>query len=491
LLIILYTAQKITKIKDISILKIFGAGEYGLMIQTYIEVFLIASISSFLGVFLLFMSTPFLNTHLHTSIIVGNDIFSVLIFLLLTIFLISLLVTYFSTSSRIFSKSVKTRRNNLIIDNPKRLKVNFLVSFQFVVVIVLLISVFIITRQNILLLNTKLGFDKENIITIQANEEFKGNGFLQFKQDLQQLAAVQSVSLSSQMVGMGTTQNGYIIGDKKDVTMLNVLYTDADFLKCFNVKLLLGRNFKTNTNLDKKAILINKSLAKRFEWKNPIGKKINRNGTLKVIGVVEDFNFASLENTIKPILIMSNPSWDGWEYSVVNVRFKTTDIQSLLAQINKLQKTRFPDTLFEVSFLSDVLASNYKSVIEQQKIISFFSFIAILIAIVGLLGLTIFIARTRVKEIGIRKVNGATIKDILILLNKDFAKQVVIAFIIASPIAYYAMRKWLENFAYKTTLSWWIFALAGITALGIALLTISLISLKAATNNPTDALKNE
>jgi putative ABC transport system permease protein len=490
--IILYTAQKITKTKDIKILKVFGAGQYSLMTQTYIEVFIIASIASIVGVFLLFVGTPFLNTHLQTSIVVGNDILSVILFLLISVLLLSISVTYFSTPQYIFSKSINHLINVFTVEKPKKIKGNLLVSFQFTVVIVLLVSVFIISRQNSFLLNTELGFDKENIITLQTDEEFLNNELFQFKKDLHQLAEIRSVSLSTQMVGKGITQNGYTIGDEKETSLINVLYTDADFLECFNINLLSGRNFKKDNTLDKDAILINQRLVKRSGWDdNPLNKKIYRDGSLKVIGVVEDFNFDSLENAVQPMLIMSNPDWDGWKYSVINIRIQTADIQNLLAQISKLWKTRFPETPFEVSFLNDVLASNYKSFNEQQKIIRLFSFIGILIAVIGLLGLTIFTTRTRVKEIGIRKVNGATIKEILILLNKDFVKFVVAAFVIACPIAYYTMSKWLENFAYKTTLNWWIFVLAGVLALVIALLTVSWQSWRAAISNPVEALRNE
>ena len=489
--IILYTAQKITKTKNTGILKIFGAGKYSIMGQTYIEVILISSIASILGIFLLLMVTPFLNTYLQTSIFIESNIFSISLFLLVTIFLLSFLVTYFSTHQFVFAKATKPLKNSLTVSNPKKVTGNFLISFQFTIVIILLIAVFIVARQNSFLLNSELGFDTENIITLQADDEFLNNELLPFEQDLKQLAEVKSVNLSSQKIGNGITGNGYRIGDDKEISMLNALYTDANFLECFNIDLLSGRNFKTNSKLDKNAILINEQLAKKSGWDNPLNKYIHRDGELEIIGVVQDFNFASLENAVKPMLIMSNPNWDGWGYATVNIRFQTSDIQSLLTQIDKLWKNRFPETPFEISFLDDLLASNYKSFIAQQKIISFFSFIAILIAVIGLLGLTIFTARTRIKEIGIRKVNGATIKDILILLNKDFIKWVGLAFIIAVPISWFVMSKWLENFAYKTALSWWIFAASGIIAFTIAILTVSWQSFKAANSNPVKALRNE
>ena len=489
--IILYMAQKITKKKDIKILKMFGASKFGLMAQTYIEVLIITAIASVFGILLLLLGIPFLNKYLQTTILIENNIVSAISFLGLAILVVSFLVTYFSTQKFSFSKIISSKKKGIIVENSKEKKGNILISFQFAIVIVLLIAVLIIYKQNHLLLNTELGFDKENIMTLQSNEEFLNNELIQFKQELQQLSEIHSVSLSSQMIGNDITMNGYTIGDEKEIAMLKVLYTDADFLKCFKINLLSGRNFKVNNEFEKNTILINQQLAKKAGWDHPIDKNIYRDGSLKVIGVVEDFNFASLENKIQPMLIMSNPEWDGWRYSVVNIKFQTSNIQPLLLEISNRWKARFPETSFEISFLDDVLASNYVQLKAQQKMSVLFSLIGILIAIIGLLGLTIFSTRTRIKEIGIRKVNGASIIDIIRLLIKDFMKWVAIAFISACPIAYYIMGKWLENFAYKTTLSWWIFALVGVFALGIALLAVSWISWKAAISNPVEALKVE
>ena len=489
--IILYTAQKITKTKDIKILKMFGASKVGLMAQTYIEVLIITAIASVLGIFLLLLGTPFLNKHLQTAIFVGNNIVSAISFLGLALLVVSFLVTYFSIQKFSFSKVNSSNKKGIMVENSKEKKGNILISFQFTIVIVLLIAVLIIYKQNHLLLNTELGFDKENIMTLQTDEEFLNNELTQFKQELQQLSEIHAVSLSSQVIGNDITMNGYTIGDKKEITMLKVLYTDADFLKCFNINLLAGRNFKVNNEFEKNTILINQQLVKKVGWEYPIDKQIYRNGNLKVIGVVEDFNFASLENKIQPMLIMSNPEWDGWRYSVVNIKFQTSDIQGLMLEISNRWKSRFPETSFEISFLDDVLASNYVQLKAQQKMSILFSLIGVLIAIIGLFGLTIFSTRTRIKEIGIRKVNGASIIEIVRLLNKDFMKWVAIAFISACPIAYYVMGKWLENFAYKTALSWWVFALVGVFALGIALLAVSWISWRAAISNPVEALKDE
>ena len=489
--ILLYTAQKASKSKDMGILKIHGAGKFELMIQTYVEVIIVTAIASILGILLLVWSLPFLNSQLQTTVYIGRNIVPALAFILLTILLLSAAITYFSIRKIVTLNSIDILKNKAFINGYGAVENNLLVSFQFTIVIFLLISGFIVSRQNSFLQNKELGFNQENILTLESDEEFLHNELADFKQYLQHLAAIKSVSLSSQTVGKGLTQNGYVIEGQQNSSMINVVYTDADFLNCFDVQLTDGRNFSLNSSLDKDAILVNHQLVKMAGWDDPLSKTIKRAGKLKVIGVVNDFNFASLEHFVKPLIIMSNPAWDGWGYSTVNIRFQTSNVEGLIGQINKLWKDRFPEIPFKVSFLDDVLASNYKSLKAQQRTINFFSLIGTFIAIIGLFGLTVLTTKRRIKEIGIRKVNGARISEVIMMLNKDFLKWVVIAFVIATPIAWYAMHKWLENFAYKTELSWWIFAVAGLLGLGIALLTVSWQSWKVATRNPVEALRYE
>ena len=489
--ILLYSAQKAEKSKDIGILRIHGAGKFELMIQTYVEVFIVTAISSILGILLLTLSLPFLNSQLQTMVQIGKNIHPALGFILLTILLLSAVVTYFSNRKIGTVRIIEILKNKVSIHGTRAVENNLLVSFQFTIVIFLLISGFIISQQNSFLLNQELGFDQENMLILESDEEFLRQELADFKQDVQHLAAVRTVSLSSQTVGKGLTQNGYTIEGQQKSSMINVVYTDADFLDCFNVHLIEGRNFNQNSSLDKDAILVNQQLVKMAGWDDSLNKTIKRDGNLKVVGVVNDFNFASLEHFVQPLIIMSNPAWDGWGYSTVNIRFQTSDVQGLIGQINQLWKDCFPEIPSRISFLDDVLASNYNSLKAQQNTIHFFSLIGTFIAIIGLFGLTVLITKKRIKEIGIRKVNGARVSEVMTMLNRDFVKWVAIAFVIATPLAYFAMSKWLESFAYKTELSWWIFALAGLLALGIALLTVSWQSLKAATRNPVEALRYE
>jgi putative ABC transport system permease protein len=239
------------------------------------------------------------------------------------------------------------------------------------------------------------------------------------------------------------------------------------------------------TDETSKAYIINQSLAKAFDMKNPLQEKLNNH---PIVGVVEDFNFEPVQNSVQPVALLCDPSEALW---VANVRLASTDLKGSVQYIENVFNTLKPDSPFRYSFADDRIATYYQKEVQFSKLSVIFSIVNILISCIGLVGLVLFAISGRIKEIGIRKVNGAKVSEVLVMLNKDFVKWVVIAFVIATPIAYYAMNKWLESFAYKTSLSWWIFALAGLLALGIALLTVSWQSWKAATRNPVEALRYE
>lgn len=488
--IILYVAQKAGKIKDISLLKVHGAGKYKLALLTFIEVLIFSVFASIAGILLLCLILPFLNNQLQTSVVIAGNLVPALAFLVLTILTLSLLIAVLSNCSIFNIKTIDALKGT-DNGNHKNLLGNSLITFQFAVVIVLIVSVLFIGRQNSFILNKELGFSKSNVLLLSSDQRFKNNELFRFKQELKTIPGISSVCLTSQSVGSGLTKNGYTLGNEKDVSMINALYVDADFLDFFNIPLISGRNFNADITKEQTSVIVNRKLVEKANWNEPLNQFINRNGQLKVIGTIGDFNFAPLQMDIQPLIISVSPANDGWGYGYVNIRYQTSDIQSLIKKISKLWDNNFPSVPYELSFLDDQLEKNYESLKAQQKIVTFFSGLSILIACMGLFGLTIFVTRNRTKEIGVRKVNGARVSEILTMLNKDFVKWVAIAFVIATPVAWYAVQKWLEDFAYKTDLAWWIFALAGLMALGIALLTVSWQSWKAASSNPVEALRHE
>ena len=304
---------------------------------------------------------------------------------------------------------------------------------------------------------------------------------------MQTIPEIEEIAFSSNMFGGIEGLNSQEI-DGKTLNFATT-WVDAEFIDLYNLQLVDGRFFSKDLKTDINATsLINEAAVREFGVEDPFELNIRiPGGKAKVVGIVKDFNYKSLHNRIEPLAIIYLPR----QGQYVNLKIAGNNLPETLGKINAAWDELAPGFPFSYHFLDQSFEKLYKKDEQMAKAVSLFSLIAIAIAVLGILGLSMFLAESRTKEIGVRKVNGARISEILIMLNKDFVKWVAIAFVIACPIAYYAMNKWLENFAYKTTLSWWIFALAGLLALGIALLTVSFQSYKAATRNPIESLRYE
>ncbi len=366
-----------------------------------------------------------------------------------------------------------------------------LVTFQNAVAIIMIAGLILVFNQVYFMKHAELGFDKEQLLAISIPSKPKNiSGKEVLRQRFSSLSVVESLAFGGggTMLGDGQWIKSIMADEDEqgnDVQfILNLPEIDENYINLFGLELLDGRNFSSNISTDKdRAVIINESYAKVMGWKHPVGKNIGENGSQTIIGVIKDFNFMSLNNPIEPLcfsMIQGQPAY-------LFVKTTPGDIPVIREEWEKL----FPDEVFEFQFMDEHMASLYQQQEKEITIFSYLTLIAILISFMGLYGLTSHFCINRTKEIGIRKVNGAKVSEVLLMLNKDFLKWVTIAFVIASPIAYFTMHKWLENFAYKTTLSWWIFALAGILALAIALLTVSFQSWKAAVRNPIESLRYE
>jgi putative ABC transport system permease protein len=317
-----------------------------------------------------------------------------------------------------------------------------------------------------------------------------------FRQQLSQNPDITGVSASKRVPSEGLLDsNGANVISEGGSSPLGFrlanVRIDREFIPTYKVKLVAGRNFNENISVDSGYIL-NEMAVKKIGWNSPddaIGKIImygNRKG--KVIGVVRDFHYESLHNAISPIIMYYDPA----SFNRVSIRVAPSDMKKTLAFIEKNWMIyNVSDTQFSYEYLDDRFNMLYRSEQNMRTIFSYFMIVAISIAILGMIGLSVFLIERRTKEIGIRKINGATVSGIMLLLNKNFVKWVVIALFIAVPLTYYEMHSWLRNFAYKTDLSWWLFALAGIIAIVIALLSVSLQCWRAAVRNPVDALRYE
>jgi putative ABC transport system permease protein len=264
-----------------------------------------------------------------------------------------------------------------------------------------------------------------------------------------------------------------------------VLNTDGRLISLLNMKIIAGSNFNKSQT---PSVILNQAAVDAYGFTDPVKEQIIVGDTKhNVVGVVQNFNYSSLHTEIEPLAITNTYYWLVNLYAKIN----SSNISGALTDIEKLIQTKSPGSLFAYSFLDETIGKQYKNEQNLNMLLNIFTFLALFIACLGLMVLSIYSAELRIKEIGIRKINGAKISEVVTMLNKDFVKWVAIAFAIATPIAFYAMHKWLENFAYKTSLSWWMFILAGVLAMGIALITVSWQSWKAATKNPVEVLRYE
>jgi putative ABC transport system permease protein len=297
---------------------------------------------------------------------------------------------------------------------------------------------------------------------------------------------IKNLSASFGVPGQIYMRMGSNIPNAKNNMNVPSLMVDTSFLETFGLKVVMGRNILPGDY--EKVCMINEAAYKFFGFENLENKTFNNFGGFDIIGVVNDFNYSSLHNSIGPVCLMftsKNP------FSTINIRFVSNGAGPGMNYIKEEWQKILPGYPLKYQFYDEWFDSLYKSEEYFATTISLFAILAIVISCIGILGLAIFSSERRTKEIGIRKINGARISEILIMLNREFIILVVISYLIAVPTAWYAMHKWLESFAYKTELSWWIFGLSGILALGIALLTVTWQSWRAATRNPVEALRYE
>jgi putative ABC transport system permease protein len=265
------------------------------------------------------------------------------------------------------------------------------------------------------------------------------------------------------------------------------LYVDKQFLETYDIELLKGRKFMDG-DLNE-SCYINEEAFKKFGWDNLENRKFNngKDGGYNIVGVVKNFNIASLHQEIEPVCLMFTDNG----YSTLNIRLLPGNLDEQMKILHDIWKSIVPESKFSYIFLDDYFNSLYRKEEQQGNTIALFSLIAFIITCLGMFGQILQVTINKTKEIGIRRINGATVSEIMTMLNKEFMIAVALAFLIAVPVSFFIMNKWMENFAYKTNLNWWIFALSGLLAMGIALVTVSAQSLRAATRNPVEALRYE
>ena len=365
-----------------------------------------------------------------------------------------------------------------------------LVVFQFAVSIALIAGTLVVQRQLGFLSRRDLGFDKEQVLVIQR-AYLLGSRLNMFKEEVRKDPQTIDIGSSSTIPGRLFGQSSYRDEHSETSYSLHEAGVDAGFIPTLRINLVAGRNFSDAIASDSSAVILNQAAARLFGWEDPLGKRLAYPGSRStwrgtVVGIVKDFNFQSLHDRIQPLVMFYQPS-----QQYVTVRLKPRELQESVQHVEALWRNLVPQQPFQFSFLDQDFDALYRADQRTGTILSVFTLLAIAIACLGQVGLVAFIIERRTKEIGVRKVLGASTGSVVGLLSKDFVLLIVGANVIAWPIVLYAMNRWLEQFAYRIEISWWILAGAGVLALLVALLTVSIQSVRAAMANPVDSLRYE
>ena len=487
----LLVSQNIEKAKNLGIQKINGASQGGLLQQFLYDSMVIISVALLLSIVLYWFSIPLLNKIplLQSNQMPKAVIISLAIGLMLVLSILSSLIPFFNQSKK-SGLALILKKNETSL---KKGQLNFSrisTIAQFSISITMLITIILMSKQLTFLTKSDMGFDKENVIMLTLNKTICSPKSVQsLKQELLRSPDIETVAFSSHIPGevMGSKHFQIDRDGKKVTKIVNAMGIDYDYISLMKMEMAEGRNFEqTHRDDNNQTIIINEAALEFSGFSSPIaGKEISG---VEIIGVMKNVSLNSLHSQTEPVIFYL----DGQEKGYLNIRLReNSDISMSINNIQATWNSLFTDEPLKIQFLDKRIQMMYDEDYSKSKLINAFTLVTLLLSLMGLFNISLIKSKQKTKEIGIRKVNGARISEVLIMLNKDFIKWVAIAFVIATPIAYYAMHKWLQNFACKTELSWWIFALAGLLALGIALLTVSWQSLKAARRNPVESLRYE
>ena len=354
----------------------------------------------------------------------------------------------------------------------------------------------VVSKQINFIRNKNLGFNKKNILYLPFNGV--GTHYESFKDELFKNTSVINITAKNSMPNETADKTNEISWpDKKpgQEILIEGTAVDYNYIETMGLKMIDGRSFSKEFPSDKGGVILNEDAMKKMELEDPVGKEIELWGyTGSIIGIVKDALLYSLKETIGPQILYMIPDLESQEMAmngVLLIKLKGENIQREISSIHSVWKKIYPEAPFDFHFLDKSMESKYWQEHQFYAVVKIFVILSLLISCMGLFGISVLTARQRIKEIGIRKVNGAKVENVMMMLNKDYSKLLFPAFVIACPIAWCAMHKWLQNFAYKTELSWWVFAGAGAVAVVVALLTVSWQSWRVATRNPVEALRYE
>jgi len=493
----LSTARSGKRAKEVGVRKVMGAQKNSLIWQFLGESVIMSCLAFVLAVVLVWALLPVFNSLTQKNLQLTDEpkLWPLLAGLTIATGILSGLYPAFYLSS---FKPVTVLKGKLLNNFSAVTIRKGLVVFQFTISVCLILGAIVIVRQLYYLDNQHLGFNKDQQIVMQLQDNNAIKNYDVLKNELQKDPAFKNVTSGSTYPGIANVEDmlgyseGKTVHDAVDIHLANVNY---NYFETLGFKLVAGRFFSKEFTADTNAIVLNEAALKElgYDVKDAVGKKVNFDfkgvhNEFNIVGVVKNFNFESLYNTIKPFGF-NNLFGNKYSYVVANV--STKNYKQLLKNAEAVWNKVNPNVPFVYSFLDKDFQKNYEKDQKASGIVGYFTMIAILVACLGLFGLSAFSAEQRTREIGIRKVLGASVTNVAALLSKDFIKLVLIAILIASPLAWYGMNKWLENFAYRIHISWWMFAIASFIAIFIALFTVSFQAIKAAIANPVKSLRTE
>ena len=490
----LSTARSVSRAKEVGIKKVVGAGKSQLVFQYLME----SVVTALLALVLSFVFAYVLQNLF--SEITGKNLLllsspSLLLFLVGVATVVGILAgLYPALLLTRFQPALVLKGSYKSSDKGILLRKTLVVS-QFVVTLVLISGIIIIYSQMKFIQGRDLGYDKDQLFFIRVN----GNtdvikGFAAFKNDVQNNSLVKGVSTSNSMIIGGLASGGAeTIDAKGEPVQVNTarLRVDSNYFKVYGIQLIAGNSFNAFAQKDVLPIVLNERAIKSFGWKNmqsAIGRPFKMGSQEGVvIGVTRDFNFSSLQDAIEPLAIYPVTE----RFSRISLRFETKHTGEVIRFVESTWKKHFPSALFDYDFVSQQVKQQYLAEERFSKIFFYFSILSLLIGCLGLYGLIAYTITQKTKEIGIRKVLGATVNGIVTMLSGDFIRLIVLACLISIPVSWYIMNRWLQDFAYRIHISWWMFASASVLVLLIALVTVSARSIKAAMTNPVKSLRTE
>ncbi|MGZ3944406.1 MAG: ABC transporter permease [Mucilaginibacter sp.] len=490
----LSTARSSNRAKEVGVRKVLGSSRGYLVAQFLTESILITLLSTIIAVALAWVLMPLFNQMAVKHLaITTNSLIWLLPALIAIVLVIGLLAGSYPAFVLSAFQPIDVLKGKLAAGFKGGFLRSFLVVFQFSISIFLIIGTLVIYNQLSYIHNKNLGFNRSQALVIK-NTNILGKQAKILKQEIRQMQGVVNATMSTYLP---TGEDRNVTGlfpvlplDIKQDVLSEFWAVDEDYINTLGIKLIAGRNFSNQVASDTAGLIVNEAFVKRFGFKDPLNKPIYRNSyglqSFHIVGVMKDFNFSSLKDKIKPVALVYNE-----DRGAITARVNTANLSALMSQIESKWKDLSPNQQLSYSFMDADFDATYRSEQRIGQIFISFSTLAIVIACLGLFGLAAYAAEQRNKEIGIRKVLGASVSGLVSMLSMDFIKLVFISILIASPLGWFFMNKWLQGFAYRQDMQWWILAIAGAVAILIAFVTISFQSIKAALANPVNSLRSE